>query len=137
MHFKPPYLDSEFIVKTSRSSGKGGQHVNKTSTKVLLEFSVLDSVLLNPDEKALLLEKLAYKLTNNGLLQVVAQAERSQFGNKEIATKKMYALLNKCFVVKKKRKATKPSRTATEKRITEKKRRGLHKKERTLFLKNE
>ncbi|MBX7205974.1 MAG: aminoacyl-tRNA hydrolase [Bacteroidia bacterium] len=137
MHFIPPFLDSEFSVKTSRSSGKGGQHVNKTSTKVLLGFSVHDSLLLTADEKTILLEKLAHKLTNNGLLQVVAQAERSQLGNREIAVKKMYALLNKCFVVRKKRKATKPTKTATEKRLTAKKRRGLHKKERTLFLKNE
>lgn len=137
MHFKPPFLDSEFIVKTSRSSGKGGQHVNKTSTKVLLEFSIHNSLLLTPDEKNLLLEKLTHKLTNNGLIQVVAQAERSQPSNKEIAAKKMYALLNKCFVVRKKRKATRPTKTAKEKRITNKKKRGLQKKERTLFLKNE
>jgi ribosome-associated protein len=122
MHFKPPFLLSEFTFKTSRSGGKGGQNVNKVSTKVLIEFSVVTSYLLTEDERFVLLEKLADKLTKDGVLQVVAQEERSQLGNKEIALKKMYALLNKCFVVKKKRKATKPSKSAVQKRLTTKKR---------------
>jgi ribosome-associated protein len=122
MHFKPPFLITEFTFKTSRSGGKGGQNVNKVSTKVLLEFPVVSSSLLSEEEKTILLEKLSDRLTRDGVLQVVAQEERSQLANKEIALKKMYALLNRCFAVKKKRRATKPSKGSVEKRLSSKKR---------------
>jgi len=69
-----------------------------------------------------LLEKLESKLTKEGVLQIVSQTERSQLGNKEIAIEKMYNTLNKCFVLKKKRKPTKPSRNAVEERLNAKKR---------------
>jgi ribosome-associated protein len=122
MHLKPPYLLSEFVFKTSRSGGKGGQNVNKVSTKVLIEFSIPDSYLLSEEEKTILLEKLSDRLTKDGVLQIVAQEERSQLANKEIALKKLYATLNKCFIVKKKRKATKASKSSVEKRLQSKKR---------------
>ena len=122
MHFTPPFLNSEFIFKTSRSGGKGGQNVNKVSSKVLIEFHINDSQLLNDDEKKILLEKLASKLTKDDVLQIVSQTERSQLGNKEIAIKKMYSVLNRCFVVRKKRKATKPSKSSVEQRLKAKKR---------------
>lgn len=121
-HFVSPFLNKEFTVKTSRSGGAGGQHVNKVSTKVLLEFNVQYSQLLTEEERVLLLEKLADRLTADGTLQVVSQAERSQLGNKEAAFKKMYQLLNKCFVVRKKRKATKPTKGAIEERLAGKRR---------------
>jgi ribosome-associated protein len=121
-HFVPPFLNKEFTVKTSRSGGSGGQNVNKVATKVLLEFNVQYSQLLTEEERAVLLEKLADKLTTEGVLQIVAQTERSQLANKEIAFKKMYQLLNKCFVVRKKRKATKPTKSSVQERLTSKKR---------------
>lgn len=122
MHFKPPYLLSEFVFKTSRSSGKGGQNVNKVSSKVQINFSIVDSFLLNEEEKQLLLEKLEGKLTSDGVLQVVAQEDRTQLGNKEIALAKLYRILNNCFVVRKKRKATKPTKASKTKRLDSKKR---------------
>jgi ribosome-associated protein len=122
MHFKPPFLNSEFVFKTSRSGGKGGQNVNKVSSKVLIEFYINTSQLLSEKEKSILLEKLATKLTKDDVLQIVSQTERSQLENKEIAIKKMYAALNKCFVVRKKRTATKPSRSSVEERLNSKKR---------------
>ncbi|HSH65885.1 MAG TPA: alternative ribosome rescue aminoacyl-tRNA hydrolase ArfB, partial [Bacteroidia bacterium] len=97
-------------------------NVNKVSTKVELDFDVIHSALLTPDQKEIILNKLAGKLTKEGILQIVVQAERSQLANKEIAIKKFYDLLNKCFVVTKKRKATKPSRSSQEKRLKTKKR---------------
>jgi ribosome-associated protein len=122
MHFKPPFLITEFVFKTSRSGGKGGQNVNKVSSKVLIEFSVRTSQLITEKEKEILLEKLANKLTKEDVLQIVSQTERSQLENKEIALRKMYAALNRCFVVKKKRTPTKPSRSSVEKRLNSKKR---------------
>lgn len=121
MHFKAPFLHKEFVFKTSRSGGKGGQNVNKVSTMVQIDFTIASSLLLSEAEKEILLHKLEGKLSTDGVLQVVAQAERTQLGNKEIALKKMYAILNKCFVQKKKRKATKPSKSSVEKRLKTKK----------------
>ena len=115
-------MDPEFIFKTSRSGGKGGQNVNKVSSKVLLEFPISASQILTDEEKNVLLEKLAKKLTKDGVLQIVSQTERSQLGNKEIALKKMYTTLNKCFVIRKKRRATKPTKSSVEERLKTKKR---------------
>jgi ribosome-associated protein len=124
MHFKPPYLLTEFVFKTSRSGGKGGQNVNKVSTKVQIDFSIVESQLLSEEEKQILLSKLEGKLSKVGVLQIVAQEDRSQLGNKEIALKKLYHLLNQCFVVRKKRRASKPTRSSVEKRLSSKKRNG-------------
>lgn len=113
----------EFVFKTSRSSGKGGQNVNKVSTKVELDFDVQHSVLLNEEQKQLIFAKAAPRITKEGILRIVVQSERSQLANKEIAVKKFYELLEKAFTPEKKRVKTRPSRTSKEKRILSKKRR--------------
>ena len=130
MTLKGIRLDPEFQFKTSRSSGAGGQNVNKVSTKVELDFDVANSALLSAEQKEIILEKLAGKINKEGILQIVSQTERSQLGNKEIAIKKFYTLVNNCFVVKKKRKATKPSKASKEKRLQTKKRSSEIKKSR-------
>jgi len=122
MHFTPPYLNTEFVFKTSLSGGAGGQNVNKVSTKVQLNFSIKDSNLLTVDEKAILLQAFESKINSEGYYQIVSQTERSQLLNKEIAIKKLYNAFNKCFIVRKKRKATKPSKGSIQRRITAKKR---------------
>jgi ribosome-associated protein len=121
MHFKPPYLLTEFVFKTSRSGGAGGQNVNKVATKVQIDFDIPNSVLLTQEEKDILLSKLEDKLSKEGKLQIVSQTERTQLGNKEIAINKLYNTLNKCFVVRKKRKPSKPTKSSIEKRLTSKK----------------
>ena len=114
-------LSSEFIFKTSRSGGKGGQHVNKVSSKVELSFGVLQSALLDKEEKQVIAAKLRYRMTNRGMIKIICQEERSQFRNKQLAIEKFYTLLEKCFVKRKKRIASKPSKAAIAKRLKRKK----------------
>jgi ribosome-associated protein len=114
-------FSSDLIYKASRSSGAGGQNVNKVSTKVELSFDVMNSSLLNEDEKAVLLEKAFSKINSEGILKLTSQTERTQLGNKEVVTEKFYKLLQKIFTKKKKRIPTKVSKVTKEKRLDEKK----------------
>jgi len=110
----------EFLFSTSRSSGPGGQNVNKVSTKVELRFDILHSILLTEEEKEILLTQLQKKINSEGILIIVSQSERSQLKNKEKTIEKFYALLKKSLTPKKKRKPTKPNAAAKEKRLEEK-----------------
>ncbi|HWB62610.1 MAG TPA: alternative ribosome rescue aminoacyl-tRNA hydrolase ArfB [Chitinophagales bacterium] len=96
----------ELQFKTSRSSGAGGQHVNKTETKVELLFDVQASALLSAKEKETILQKLESRINAEGILQVSCATGRSQAGNKEGAVKKFYALLEKALKPVKKRVPT-------------------------------
>lgn len=126
-------LLSELIYKTSRSGGKGGQNVNKVSSKVELNFDVSASKLFSENEKQLIFEKLKNRINKEGVLQLVVQTERSQLLNKQIAIEKFFLLLKKVFEKKKKRLATKPTKTAKENRIAKKK---YHSKTKQLRKKN-
>ncbi|WP_343693485.1 alternative ribosome rescue aminoacyl-tRNA hydrolase ArfB [Chitinophaga sp.] len=114
-------LTPEVTFRTARSGGKGGQNVNKVETMVEGYFDVAASQLLTPEQKTLVLEKLAHRLTGEGLLQVKSQEERTQLGNKQLVIKKMNELVQKAMIRPKKRVATKPSRAAREKRLNLKK----------------
>jgi ribosome-associated protein len=111
----------EVIFKASRSGGKGGQNVNKVSTKVELYFNIYDSLCLSYDEKIVLLNKLLNRIDKNGVLKITSQTERSQFQNKQIVVDKFKSLLNEALKKKKKRVKTKPTASSKEKRISSKK----------------
>ena len=106
--------------KTSRSGGKGGQNVNKVSSKVELIFSIENASFFDVDEKALLRIRLENRLDNVGLLHLVSQEDRSQLLNKQRTLIKFVDLLTKCLHVQKKRKPTKIPKAVIEKRLTTK-----------------
>ncbi|GAA3992431.1 alternative ribosome rescue aminoacyl-tRNA hydrolase ArfB [Hymenobacter antarcticus] len=111
----------EITFQTSRSSGPGGQNVNKVESRVELRWHLLDSQVLSEAQKQLILEKLAGQLTTEGLLLITAQDERSQLRNKEIALARFHELLLRSLRRPKPRKATKPSKSAVRKRLEGKK----------------
>lgn len=112
---------SELNFKAVRSSGAGGQNVNKVSSKVVLTFDVMHSKGLNDFEKELLQTKIATKLTQEGILILTSEEERSQFKNKEIVTKKCFRLLENALKIPKIRRETKVPRSVKEKRLNAKK----------------
>jgi ribosome-associated protein len=118
--FDPITLHSELTFDTARSGGAGGQNVNKVETKVELRLDVQHSKVLTDNQKIILLEKLTNKITNEGVLVLYHQTERTQLGNREKIIKKFNKLIEGCFVEKKKRKAMKPTAAMIEKRLNTK-----------------
>ncbi len=112
---------SELQYKAVRSSGAGGQNVNKVSSKVVLSFDLNASQALSLEEKELLLLKLSARLTSENILILNCDEDRSQLKNKEIVTKRFLEIIKKGLVVPKERKATKIPKSAIRKRIKDKK----------------
>ena len=108
---------AELNFKAVRSSGSGGQNVNKVSSKVVLTFNLNTSQALSEEEKALLKSKLNPKLTSENLLILNCDEDRSQLKNKTIVTKRFLDLIKNSLVVPKKRKATKIPKSIVEKRL--------------------
>jgi ribosome-associated protein len=121
-------LEPELIFSASRSSGAGGQNVNKVNTKVTLRWDLANSAIATVEQKEILLRKLAKRLTIEGVLMLTVQASRSQFQNKEDALAKLDQLLEAAFRPVKIRKPSKPSKAAKKKRV-ESKRKHAEKKQ--------
>ena len=111
---------SELSYKAVRSSGPGGQNVNKVASKVVLTFDLVNSLGLSDEEKERSLEKLKSKLSTEGILILNCDEDRSQLKNKELVTKRFLELIQKSLVVPKVRKATKIPRSVVEKRLKDK-----------------
>jgi len=116
----PETIAKELSFKAIRSSGAGGQHVNKVSSKVELSFDLTKSKGLSAVEKERLLLKLKNRLTKESLLILQCDEARSQYQNKNLVTKRFFELLKKALEVPKKRRPTKPSKSSVEKRLKSK-----------------
>ena len=120
-------LLKEISFKAVRSSGPGGQHVNKTASKAVISFSISTSQIFSPIEKQRLLEKLKPRISQDGILTITCIESRSQHRNKALAIERLFRLLEKSLLVAKSRKKSRPSRNAIEKRIVAKKKHALKK----------
>ena len=118
-------MDAEKVIaelkyKAVRSSGAGGQNVNKVSSKVVLTFDIEKSTALSDEQKLLLIKNLSARLTAENILILNCDEDRSQLKNKEIATKRFLDIIEKALIVPKTRKATKVPKSVIKKRLKDK-----------------
>jgi ribosome-associated protein len=133
----PVVTTSEFVIpteelsaRTTRSSGAGGQHVNKTASRVQLSWNVKESAALTVEQRARLLRRLSSRISSDGVLTVAVSDTRSQHRNREIAEARLAEVVRGALLVPKKRKATRPTRAAREKRLDTKRIHSLKKQQR-------
>jgi ribosome-associated protein len=119
---------SELSFSASRSGGPGGQHVNKTSTRVTLQWDVSATGALDDAQRSRVLERLAGRTGKDGVLQVSAEDERSQHRNRQVARTRLAALVEQALRVPRRRIPTRPTRASRRRRVEQKKRRGAIKK---------
>jgi ribosome-associated protein len=122
---------SELDFRASRSSGAGGQHVNKTSSRIEVFWNPLSSEALTEAQRDRLSHKLAGRITADGSIRVVASDMRSQSRNRQLAEERLADLVRTALIVPKKRRPTKPTRAAKEARLEGKKRQSHKKRERS------
>lgn len=121
----------ELAFSYSPSSGPGGQHANRSATRVTLYFDVANSPSLSETQRERLLKRLSSRLDRDGILQISAQDTRSQYRNREIILERFEDLLRKALKPRKRRRQTRPSAAANERRLREKKQHGRRKRERS------
>ena len=126
--------DEEVSFATSRSGGPGGQNVNKLETRVTLRFDLVGSASLSEEQKARLRERLATRITRDGVLQVSSQRHRSQGANRDAAVERFAELLRENLREEPPRKKTRPSRAAKARRLDEKRRQSQRKRERSVRI---
>jgi len=120
-------LETEFVYSATRSSGPGGQNVNKVNTRVELRFSVISSEFITSNEKQIIQTKLKNRINSDGELILVAQSERSQWRNREKVTAKFFELIEIALTPVKRRIKTSPTYASRVKRIENKKKMSLKK----------
>lgn len=126
-------LISELEYRFSRSSGPGGQSVNKVSTQVELLFDIERSMILTDNQKHLIFQKLKNRINSHGILLLKSNETRSQLKNKEIVASRFITLVSEALKPVKKRKATKPTKASVRRRLDEKKKVSTKKKDRKII----
>lgn len=116
-----PDIINELQISCSRSSGPGGQNVNKVNSKVEIRFDINASQVFSTEQKEILLIKLASRVNSEGILRVVSQKHRSQLSNKEEAINKLNAIILKALTPAKRRKKTNPTKASIARRLNDKK----------------
>jgi ribosome-associated protein len=116
---------SELEVRATRSSGAGGQHVNKTSSRIEITWNVKESKAISEEQREILLDRLGSRLSADGSIRVVSSETRSQLRNRERAEARLAQLIRNALTIPKKRKPTRRPRSADEARLASKK---LHSK---------
>ena len=120
----------EVVVRASASGGPGGQHVNRTATRIEAVWNVVESTALDDAQRQRLLARLASRLDSTGALRIVASEYRSQLRNRDAALERLSELVRRGLVVPRKRKATRPTKASKEKRLEGKRRRSATKRDR-------
>lgn len=121
---------SELDMRTSRSSGAGGQHVNKTSSRVEISWNVLHSRVLSDEQRERIMIRLASRISEEGAVRVVASDTRSQLRNRDTAERRLGETIARALAIQKRRRPTRRPRAANEARLNEKKKHSDKKRER-------
>lgn len=114
--------ESALVFVASRSSGPGGQNVNKVNTKIELRFNIIESGVFSDEEKAILIEKLGKKINRSGELIIRSQSQRTQSGNRNRAVEKLLMILAESLTEDPERIKTSPTRQSVTRRLDEKRR---------------
>jgi ribosome-associated protein len=130
-------LIDELEFKTTRSSGKGGQNVNKVSTKVILIFNLSKSRVLSQEHKRFILNNIEKRVHKDGCLHISSSKSRSQFDNKKDTIERFTNLINNSLEKKVKRIETKPTKKSVAKRKTDKEKLAAKKQSRKLSISEE